>query len=119
MNNEVGALHELAHECVHLLDPVALGKASVFEEGVGTLFAIEYAQRFDQLYYPPTSNYTTAAGLAKEALNACPNMIRSLREAGTRFTDFTPQQLHSECPSLSERICDVLCTRFAAWNGSV
>ncbi|MFH1118048.1 MAG: hypothetical protein V1792_29355 [Pseudomonadota bacterium] len=119
INHKVAALHELAHECVHLLDPVPLGGASVFEEGVGTLFAIEYAQRFDQSYYPTVSNYTAAAELVKEALDICPNVIRSIREAGTRFTDITPQQLRSECSDFPQRICDILCKRYATWDGSV
>src|SRR5208337_1006395 len=63
MNDEIQALYQLAHECVHLLDPVVFGLASVFEEGVATLLSAEYARRLQPSYSPSDAKYDAAARL--------------------------------------------------------
>jgi hypothetical protein len=117
MNDEIRALYQLAHECVHLLDPVVFGLASVFEEGVATLFSAEYARRLQPSYSPSEAKYGAAARLAQAALTASPDLIRRLRGEGTRFSAFIPQQLRSACPLLPERDCELLCANYQAWDG--
>lgn len=117
MNDEVRALYQLSHECVHLLDPVAFGLASVFEEGVATLLSLEYARRLCPAYSPSDAKYDAAARLAKQALMISPSAIRHLRGKGIRFSAFTQTQIESSCPGLSPQSCRVLCTNFQAWDG--
>lgn len=117
MNDRVRAFYQLAHECVHLLDPGVLGTASVFEEGVATLFSLEYARRFWANYPQIESKYTAAARLAGLALTANRNIIRELRSQGIRFSQFTSPQLTAGCPGLPAGVASVLCSSFQAWGG--
>jgi hypothetical protein len=119
MNDEIRALYQLSHECVHLLDPPERGLASVFEEGVATMFSAEYAQSLCPTYRPAEAKYDAAASLAREALRISPNAIRNLRGNGTRFSSFSKEQLELTCPGLSPQICTSLCTKFQSWNGQL
>lgn len=119
MNDEIRALYQLAHECVYLLDLVVFEVASVFEEGLATLFSTEYARQLQPNYLPSEAKYDAAAKWAQEALTSSSSAIRELRGQGIRLSDFTPQQVRSVCPELSERICELLCTNYAAWDGRV
>jgi hypothetical protein len=117
LTDEIRALYQLAHECVHLLDPVVCGTASVFEEGVATLFSAEYARRLCPTYLPCDAKYDAAASLAQQALTMSPGVIRQLRGEGVRFSAITPEQLRSACSGLSPQICGLLCANFQAWDG--
>jgi hypothetical protein len=117
MCDETRALFQLAHECVHLLDPVLGGAASVLEEGVATAFALEYARRFQADYSCGDAKYEAATEMATQALDSSPRAILELRAAGGRFSDFSPETLVSACPGLDRRTADVLCSRYGVWDG--
>jgi hypothetical protein len=119
MNDEVRALYQLAHECVHLLDPVVFAQASVFEEGVATLFSAEYVKRLNLTCLSGDAKYDAAAGLAQEALALSPNVIRELRSQGKRFSGFTVEQMRSVCQRLTEPKCRLLCAKFQTWDGTL
>jgi len=75
------ALFQLAHECVHLLNPVQ--EASVLEEGLATFFQLEYVHRRNPNHQLSDAKYLAAAGLVKRLLAARSDAIPALR-AGTR-----------------------------------
>lgn len=116
MNDAVQACYQLAHECVHLLNPVKFGTASVFEEGVAALFALECARHFQPSYTPAADKYAAAADLAGLALAINPDVVRQLRSEGTPFSAFTPAQLAAACPGLPTEVASVLCSGFQAWG---
>jgi hypothetical protein len=118
MNDEIRALYQLSHECVHLLDPVEWSMASVFEEGVAAMFSLEYTQNISPAYSPFYPKYNAAANLAKEALMISPGVIRHLRGNGVRFSEITSEQLKSVCSGLSPDICRLLSAKFQTWEST-
>jgi len=118
MNDLVRAVYQLAHEAVHLLDPVVFGCSSVFEEGVATLFSLEYARSIEPTYAPSHPRYDAAAQLARRALELRPDVVRVLRGRGIRLSGITPGDLVAECPQLAREMAQALCSRFHDWSGS-
>jgi hypothetical protein len=117
MSNLVRAVYQLAHEAVHLLDPVTFGNASVFEEGVATLYSLEYARTIQPSYTPSDRKYDAAASLANQALTSYPNAIKYLRSQGAQFSNFVPEQLIQTCPQLPPAVARTLCSSFQTWSG--
>lgn len=60
LNDVNKALFQLAHECVHLLDPVIFEQASVLEEGLATNFSLIYVRRSNPSYETGSAKYDAA-----------------------------------------------------------
>jgi hypothetical protein len=118
MNDVVRAVYQLAHEAVHLLDPGVFGNASVFEEGVATLFSVQYARTIQPSYTPAHPKYDAAARLASRALGLRPDVVKVLRAQGMRFSGITPASLVAACPQLAPEVAESLCVSFQAWHPS-
>lgn len=116
MNCLAKAVFQLAHETIHLLDPVSNGNASVFEEGVATLFSEQRSSLLRPLYVSSHPKYKAAARLAKQALYSRPEVIKVLRARGNRFSDITSTQLLEECPELDQHVAETLCRSFLTWD---
>ena len=111
-------LWQVAHECVHLLNPGVLGTCNILEEGLATWFQDE-----NQLQNAEVSNYLkggithsyTRAG-AKELVRRCmPELagaVWAIRSEGVRIRDITAEQLAPRLPLVEGWIIDRLCMKF-------
>jgi hypothetical protein len=118
LNDVNKALFQLAHECVHLLDPVIFPQASVLEEGLATTFSLAYVRRSNPSYETGSAKYDAAHRRVEQLLTQYPDAIRHLREGGDRLSGFTAERLTGHCTGLSASAAEVLARQFHAWDGS-
>lgn len=116
VNNDAQALFQLAHECVHLLDPTKLGNAPVLEEGLASINSIEYVRRLSPIFGNGDNRYDMAAAVAQEALSINPDFVRNLRGADVPFAEMTPELILQECTGLNAGLAEALCAKFQTWN---
>lgn len=112
----VQALFQLAHEYVHLLDPVVFGFGTVLEEGLATHFSLEYIKQFHPNYTTSDTKYADAARLTAQLLNITPIAIKDLRSKGIKISQITASQLLAVCPQLPKPIALALATPFDNWT---
>lgn len=112
----VQALFQLAHECVHLLDPGVFGSATVLEEGLATHFSLQYIKQFHSNYTTSDTKYAAAAGLAAQLLDKAPTAIKDLRLQGIKISHITASQLLLMCPQLPKSVARALATPFEDWT---
>ena len=75
------AVWQVAHEVIHCLSPVELGEASVLEEGLATLFAIEYTRENGNGFWESDDQrYTEASELVKQLISIDSDIIIKLRK---------------------------------------
>ena len=72
-------LWQLAHECIHLLEPTLGGTAHVFEEGIAAAFQ---ESMIPLVRNDPDSKYEAARQLVEQYWNPFIGTVRSLRERG-------------------------------------
>jgi hypothetical protein len=118
LNDVNKALFQLAHECVHLLDPIIFGQTSVLEEGLATNFSLIYVRRSNPSYETGSAKYDAANRRVEQLLTQYPDAIRHLREGGDRLSGFTAEKLTGHCTGLSASAAEVLARQFHAWDGS-
>ncbi|MEH2289305.1 hypothetical protein [Nostoc sp.] len=111
----VQALFQLAHESVHLLDPVVSSFGTVLEEGLATYFSLQYIEQFHSNYTTSDMNYATAARLTAHLLDINPMAIKELRSRGIKIAQITASQLLAVCPKLPKSIALALVTPFHDW----
>lgn len=112
------ATWQIAHECVHLLDPCCFGGANVLEEGLATWFQDEerYHPVFVQEYIRRNSPHTPHYAEAKELVLRCmPHLIeavRKIRSKGIRISDIEPRLLKAFLPNVDDSVVSRLCAPF-------
>jgi hypothetical protein len=74
MRDKARAYFQMAHECVHLLDPGG-GTANVLEEGLATWFAFKFTRQTDAGH----PKYQAAAQFASDLMQMDPGAVKSLR----------------------------------------
>ena len=116
MNDLSKALFQLAHECVHLLDPVIFGHASVLEEGLATKFSLMYARRSNPSYETGSAKYHAANRRVEQLLVHYPDAIRHLRKGGDRLSRFSAGKLTGYCKGPPESAAEVLARWFHSWD---
>ena len=106
--NPALARWQLAHECLHLLDPTIVkgdGRATLLEEGLATwfqnTFVPEVAFREGQ--------YAEAEALILPYMNVLPDAVRKIRLGGVRIIDIQSATLREHCPGISEETAQWLC----------
>ncbi len=112
----VQALFQLAHESVHLLDPVVLGFGTVLEEGLATHFSLQYIKQFHSNYTTSDTKYAAAARLTAQMLDITPMAIKDLRSEGIKISQITASQLLEVCPKLPKSMALALATPFDNWT---
>lgn len=114
------ATWQVAHECVHLLDPGLLGTTNFLEEGLATWFQDEprYHEKWLHEYIPQavkthSNSYKDARQLVLQAnpVYLLP-AVKRIRETGTLIRDITPDVLAREIPKCEARTVERLCERF-------
>lgn len=112
----VQALFQLAHESVHLLDPVVFGFATVLEEGLATHFSLQYIKQFHSNYTTSDQKYAAAARLVAQLLDIDPMVIKDLRSKGIKISQISASQLVAVCPQLPKSVALALSTPFQDWT---
>jgi len=114
MRDPLVAYSQLAHECVHLLDPT--GGASitrVLEEGLAVRFQQSYVEAvFKETMVVDLRSYADARAKVDELLALDPGVVRFLRESGKRLPLLTADELLAACPRASPQLAESLVAPF-------
>lgn len=104
------ALYELAHETIHLLDPVK-GFTNYLEEGVAVAFSIEAVKNYtNDTMPPPTPHYRRALELVKMLPNDFNTSVRAIREKCNSLGKAQAEDLLSLFPTMDTIIAEELCS---------
>lgn len=111
---------QLAHECVHLLDPVILGNANILEEGLASWFQNEPKFHNEEVrrYIVRNNEYVRSYDEARKLVLACKPeshlcpAIKEIRASRVRIRDIEEEMLRSRLPSVSDSIIERLCMPF-------
>lgn len=109
-------VYEMAHETVHLLDPIP-GPTTWLEEGAAVLFSIKMSAELTTHPMAPakSSTYSEAAALVSELPTPVFESIRRIRNAAGRLSLISPELISSLFPALSSatahRLCEVCIPR--------
>lgn len=109
---------QIAHECVHLLDPSEKGTANVLEEGLATWFQNEpcYHDERVQSYIAnndePLPAYLEAQGLVRQNLPDILHAVKRLRASGVRIGDIKVDMLAPLLPNTETKTVERLCALF-------
>jgi hypothetical protein len=117
MSDSKRARFQLAHETVHLLDPVVGGTANVLEEGLATYYQLMYIHRLDPTYGTGDAKYDNASQLASKLLTHRPDAVKTLRSVGRTISTLTAAELRTECPALTDGEARILAQLFCTWDG--
>jgi hypothetical protein len=115
------ALHQLAHEVIHLLTPDRSPPAVMLEEGLAVHFSV-YAPTFISQTYrrdalkhlitaPEARNYLDALNVYNELVAVEPNAIVVLRQREPKFHAMDPSFIMSMIPRVREELAERLCER--------
>ena len=119
-DNEEVIKWQLAHECVHCLDPYSVkeGKHTiVLEEGIATWFQ---NQKVKNIY--PEGQYKNAYIRAETLVSKwmedkyLPSAIRSIRKEGTHIRDITKEKLREKAPYINNEPAKELTQIFESWK---
>ena len=102
---------EMAHETVHLLDPVP-GGTNNLEEGVAVAFSLHVQPSFGVCIQPSIPSYLHAFQLAQILPGGPLRAARRVREEFGMLNDITLQDLHDLFPSVDEAVLGILARRF-------
>ena len=111
---------QVAHECVHLLDP-GLGGTNIFEEGLASWFQDEPEYHIDMVKEyisrpdferERVENYRNARNLVRECMPELIPAVKELRSEGVRIRDISPDRLAPLLPDVSREKVKQLCTNF-------
>ena len=110
---EILARWQLAHECVHLLDPrnnVLSGPTNVLEEGIATWYQNNAVTR---QFSEHSGKYVEAEKLILPLIDVLPDAIRFIRQKeGLPIGDITEDVLCEYCPQVSLEIAQHLTRQF-------
>ena len=100
---------QLAHECVHLLDPYFPPPTNFLEEGIATWFQTE--KRED---HSSDRLYIQAEKLVSPLMENgyLPNRLKSIRKNNCRIGEITKKILRQEAPEIDGETAEKLTKRF-------
>jgi len=107
------AFFQLAHECIHLLDPCP-GGTNKLEEGVATHFALCFMKNMGVSYTTGDERYDKACCLVKQLLGKNPQVIKDLRKKFGPLRNITKEQIMGACPTLYPGVAQELTAPFCA-----
>ncbi len=111
---------QLAHECLHLLDPwnesIEGCPANWLEEGLAAWYQNSRVPEAES----HEGYYALAEDLVKPLMDELPNAIKRIRLEGRfRISEITPGVLRFYCPGLNEETLRMLCQPFQQTAGEV
>ena len=115
------ATWQVAHECVHLLDPIGLGGANILEEGLATWFQDtpryhpENVQAFISTKDPHPREYAEAKELVASCMPELAFAVRTIRTNGIPLPKIQPNLLATYLPEqrVDRRVLTLLCRKFS------
>lgn len=111
------AAWQVAHETVHLIDPVEYGKANVLEEGLATWFQLERSfhcqlvQDYIDRGFAPNAKYAEAKALVRACMPDLVPAVKQLRDSGVRISDITADLLRRQL-DVEGTTLEQLCRKF-------
>ena len=112
------AAWQVAHECVHLLDPTKKGDSNYLEEGLATWYQDEprfhdaAVQEYIKRNRPHPPNYAKAQALVRKNLHQLLPTVKAIRESGIRICDIKSDTLGRYLPAAVRTDVEQLCERF-------
>ena len=107
------AVFQLAHESVHLLDPVKWGEATYLEEGVAVGFSLHVQRRYGINVVTNDERFDCAYALVS-ALPCGHLEAKRIRRSVGRLSDATANNLSDLFPDLAPEIAGMLASEFPA-----
>ena len=108
LDNARIARWQLAHECLHLLDP-CLPPTNVLEEGLATW----YQNKAVPVPFATPEPYDEPERLVYPLMDELPAAIRGLRRKGYRIGRLTAEQLQEACPHIQQDLAIKLTETFS------
>ncbi len=109
------AVHELAHECVHLLSPVA-GMTNNLEEGVATWYQTQFYKReFDEtpaVYGPYLGAFEAVEDLFEHSESGA-SVIKDLRSKSLAFGGISASDILAAAPTLDDQTAEYLVRQWS------
>ncbi len=105
------AMFQLAHECIHLLDPILL-TTTVLEEGVAVHFSLEATTVDINALLVHNPNYGAACLQVRRLLALRPNAVKEFRRLYGPMHSATAEQLYSICPQIGTTGAEELARPF-------
>ena len=106
------ALWELAHECVHCIDPYECDKTSVLEEGLCVSFQMKQMNKLLSKGMPqqtPTPFYKKAWEIVQNYEPEIWDVVKDIREnTHTRIRDIEPEMLCNRIPKMTREDAKIL-----------
>ncbi len=110
---------QVAHECVHLIDPGKEGSANVLEEGLASWFQNNQEFHDDAVnryihrnLQDPEKDYETARLLVVPIATDITQAVKDIRRSGMRIRDIKPDILGSFLPNIEKDTINGLCTKW-------
>ena len=109
---------QVAHECVHLLDPVLKGSANTLEEGLATWFQDETrfhddgVKRYIARNSPHPEPYAIAKRLVVECMPSLIPAVKTIRATGARIGNIEPDTLAAHLEHIDLQTIEALCAKF-------
>ncbi|MHA2718268.1 hypothetical protein ACXZ7B_26775 [Vibrio owensii] len=104
------ALYELAHETIHLLNPVA-GYTNFLEEGVAVAFSVDMSSKYTQHPMSPSDKfYSRAHELVQKLPGGVYESAKKIRERCGSLGDASVDALAELFPELDAKIIEELCS---------
>ena len=110
---------QVAHECVHLLDPTEKGRCNFLEEGLATWYQNEarfhddLVQRYIEIKKKLPPPYVEAERLVRECMpGKLISAVREIRAQGIRISEIHPAKLSQHLSNADEIALERLCESF-------
>ena len=109
---------QVAHECVHLLDPGINGSANNLEEGLATWFQdeVQYHDELVKRYIARNSPHAESYSRAKQVVTECmpelASAMKAIRSSGTKIRDISVDELAARLPNADSDSVERLCAKF-------
>lgn len=111
MQEPIRAMFQLAHECVHLLDPHP-GGTNVLEEGTATRFAQQYITQLGHAMSTGDKRYDRARQLVETLVATRADALKELRRLHGPLRNITADQFRRVSPGLDDDLIEHLCEKF-------
>ena len=111
-------VYELAHETIHLLDPVKNSEVNYLEEGVAVAFSIHAQECFGLKVWKPSPSverdirYHLAFGLVQALPEGALESAKRVRQKVGRLSDATADDLRDLYDGLEPSIAEKLASKF-------
>jgi hypothetical protein len=113
LKDEVIALYQLAHECIHLLSPSGRRAAPVIEEGLATVFSEDFVRvHFNRTGMTNLSSYMQAASWVRQLIAMDSTAILKMRNDEPSFRSLTARHFNKHFPDIDDDLVAKLVSPF-------